>query len=196
MTFSTQLLGHFEFHQLLSQDTYPFAQQIRLLHAGLAQHVECHSQFFGDRCGPLSSTDLDIAMRATCGRPPRQPANLHPSWDTTRALPGSSDCLLHVFAHMTDGRTETRPAPHDSGALRPLACQLRFAQSFTRSFLAPLRPLRGERLTPLALREMWMFASKHPFSTRGKVRFNTWCVSHHEREGEQRVMLNVEKLRH
>src|SRR5216683_3962132 len=37
-----------------------------------------------------------------------------------------------------------------------------------------------------------MFASKHPFSTRGKVRFNTRCVSHHQREGEQRVMLNME----
>jgi hypothetical protein len=28
-----------------------------------------------------------------------------------------------------------------------------------------------------------MFACKHPFSTRGKVRFKTGCVSHHQREG-------------
>jgi hypothetical protein len=28
-----------------------------------------------------------------------------------------------------------------------------------------------------------MFASKHPFSTRGKVRFSTACVSHFQREG-------------
>jgi PD-(D/E)XK endonuclease len=37
-----------------------------------------------------------------------------------------------------------------------------------------------------------MFANKHPFSTRGKVRFGTVCVSHHQREAEQTVMLNAE----
>src|SRR5438132_9048132 len=66
VAFSTQLHGHLQLHQLLSQHAHTFAKKIGLLHAGLAQHVyECRSPFLGHRCGSLSSLIWTIAMRTT-----------------------------------------------------------------------------------------------------------------------------------
>jgi hypothetical protein len=52
----TEVLLKFDIHQLLGEHTHPFAKEISVFHACLAQNIgECHSQLVGHRALFLSS---------------------------------------------------------------------------------------------------------------------------------------------
>jgi hypothetical protein len=55
------------------------------------------------------------------------------------------------------------PRLRTKGAAAPSRVNCAARSPSLRSFLAPFRPRRGDTLTPLTLRELRMFASKHPF---------------------------------
>ena len=101
----------------------------------------------------------------------RQPApssgQSAPAISQQRSLYSSQRCRASAGTCLElsrDFRTCTWPTRSEGPAAPRVSTRLRRVLQ-SRSCLAALRPLRGDTLTPLILRELRMFAGKHPFST-------------------------------